>query len=159
MLDIKTPSGALFSRDKKYRYALWRVWDTEAPSVMFIGLNPSTANENENDPTIRKVIKYAKDWGFGGVIMCNLFTYVSAYPEDLIHCKDSLEENIKVLNSAEWYCSHVVFAWGNFKIAEERAKKMKELFPHAMCLVKNKNGSPRHPLYVKSKIKLIPYSR
>ena len=57
MLDITTESGALFSRDKKYRYALWRVWDFDSPSVMFIGLNPSTANEKVNDPTILRLLK------------------------------------------------------------------------------------------------------
>lgn len=56
-------NGAKMSPEKDYRYALWRVWDDS--KAMFIGLNPSTANETENDPTIRRVIRFARDWGNG----------------------------------------------------------------------------------------------
>ena len=55
-------SDAFFSKDRLYRYALWRIWDNELPKVLFIGLNPSTADEVKDDPTIRRCIRYALDW-------------------------------------------------------------------------------------------------
>lgn len=58
--------GAMFSKCRKYRYVLWRIWDDDKPRVMFIGLNPSIAGAIIDDPTIRKVIGFAKRWGFGG---------------------------------------------------------------------------------------------
>ena len=57
--------GADFSEDRKYRNALWRIWDSKKSLVMFVGLNHSSANENTDDPTIRRVISFAKAWGYG----------------------------------------------------------------------------------------------
>ena len=69
-------SDAVFSPDRLHRYGLWRIWDDDLPKVLFIGLNPSTADELKNDPTIRRCIGYAKDWGYG----CLLYT--SPSPRD-----------------------------------------------------------------------------
>ena len=79
--DLKT--GAIFSRCKNYRYALWRNWDDLKPDVMIIGLNPSTADEKENDPTIVRCIKFAKSWGYGGVCVTNLFAYCAKVTSDM----------------------------------------------------------------------------
>ena len=68
-------SHATFSSCKKYRYSLFRIWDEDKPLVLFIGLNPSTADEKEDDPTIRRCINFAKQWGYGGLIMGNLFAF------------------------------------------------------------------------------------
>ena len=76
-------AGAHFEDDRQYRYLLWRNWDELKPKIMFIGLNPSTANEEKDDPTIRRVCIFAKKWGFGGVYMANLFPFVTAYPKEL----------------------------------------------------------------------------
>lgn len=65
--------GAEFSPCRRYRYVLWRTWDPAAGSVNFIGLNPSTADEQVDDPTIRCCIGFARDWGYGGLVMTNLF--------------------------------------------------------------------------------------
>ena len=59
-------NGAVFSPDRIYRYVLYRVWDEAKPRVMFIGLNPSTADESVDDPTIRRCKRFAADWGYGG---------------------------------------------------------------------------------------------
>jgi len=72
VLPAVVESGAEFSECRKYRYALWRIWDKSKPLVMFIGLNPSTANENVDDPTIRSVCRMTKNNGYGGVYMMNL---------------------------------------------------------------------------------------
>lgn len=105
-------SGAKFSKDGKYRYLLWRIWDREKPVVMFIGLNPSTANESTDDPTIRKVKKFAADWGFGGVYMLNLFALVSPYPEALLKDPDPLGDNDYWLDEIAANVEEVIFAWG-----------------------------------------------
>jgi hypothetical protein len=146
-------SGAEFSPCGNYRYALWRIWDTTKPKVMFIGLNPSTANEFRDDPTIRRVKAMAKNWGFGGVYMMNLFAWVTAYPNE---CPDPVNGNDAWLSKIATKCSDVIFAWGNFKEAQERAKKVIEIFPQAKALHINKNGSPKHPLYVRGDV--IPVS-
>lgn len=142
-------NGASFSNCRRYRYSLWRIWDAEKPLVMFIGLNPSTASEGKDDPTIRRVKKFAFDWGFGGVYMMNLFAFVTPYPEELSGCKDPVGgANDFQLKQVAKRCNEVVFAWGSFNEAKERAEQIKAMFPGAKALVVNQDGSPRHPLYV-----------
>ncbi len=161
MTDTKTieqMAGAKFSECRRYRYSLWRVWDTTKPKIMFIGLNPSTANETKNDPTIRRVIEMAKAWGFGGVYMMNLFAWVSAYPEELLKCDDPVGENDDYLTNVSEMVKEIVFCWGAFKEAEQRANYVKLMFPYAKALIINKDGSPRHPLYVRKRTQLIPFN-
>lgn len=146
-------NGAIFSDNRTHRFALWRIWDPKKPLVMFIGLNPSTANESGDDPTIRRVKRFAYDWGFGGVYMMNLFSFVTAYPQDLIRETD-FELTNRYLLLAHSRCKKVIFAWGNFKVYG-RDKDMMDLFPNAEALAVNKNGSPKHPLYVKADIQPV----
>jgi len=147
-------AGAIFSESKNYRYVLWRKWDETKPAVMFIGLNPSTANENEDDPTIRRVKRFAFDWGFGTVYMLNLFAYVTAYPEELKKCNDPIGDNDNWLKEYAKKSDQIVFSWGSFSESKERAIKVIEMFPNSKCLVKNRDGSPKHPLYISASIKL-----
>ena len=77
-------SGAEFSQDKKHRHVLWRIWDKSKPVVMFIGLNPSKATEDDNDKTISKLIRICNHNELGGFYMLNLYTYISTKPEELI---------------------------------------------------------------------------
>ena len=72
-------TGAELSQCKNYRYALWRRW-SEAPAVLFVMLNPSTADESQDDATIRRCIAFAQQWGHGGIIVANLFALRSPYP-------------------------------------------------------------------------------
>lgn len=153
-----TVIGAEFSKCRNYRYVLWRIWDVNKPRVMFIGLNPSTANELTDDPTIRRVKKFAQRWGYGGVYMTNLFAWVTAYPDELLKCPDPVNGNDVWLSKIAYLSSEVVFAWGSFEEAQERAKKVIEMFPEAKALIINKDGSPRHPLYVPGNITPIKYS-
>lgn len=157
---VKQPeiTGAAFSDDRKYRYALWRIWDKDAPKVMFIGLNPSTANETGNDATIKRVIALTKAWGYGGVYMLNCFPYVSTDPKKLL---PNMTEEQDKLNSfwmekcAGW-SEKIVFAWGAFKVVRLFGK-MDEIikkFPGAYCLKINNDGSPQHPLFIP--VKTIP---
>lgn len=154
--------GAAFSECRQYRYALWRIWEESQPLVMFIGLNPSTANEDKDDPTIRRVISFAKSWGYGGVYMLNCFPFVSTDPNQMLSCQPKSKEwntNELWLWDVGKKCKEIVFAWGNFDVVKKmnREKDLINLFPEAKALSINKNGSPKHPLYVPGDIKPIKY--
>lgn len=153
--------GAEFSQCRKYRYALWRIWDRTKPLVMFIGLNPSTANEVDSDPTIRSVGRIAKANGFGGFYMMNCFPYVSTDPNEL-RDHGNTAENDQWLRKVFAMGAHwVVFAWGAFPVVRElgRDRELAAMFPDAMALHMNKNGTPKHPLYCKSDTAFVPYSK
>jgi hypothetical protein len=152
--DIK--KGAIFSPDKKNRYTLYRIWDEEKPLVMFIGLNPSTANASDDDPTIRRVQSMAKSWGYGGFYMMNLFCQVTPYPSELRLDDNKYSGNLSWLLLVRKVCKDVVFAWGNFNVLG-MDKKIMKYFPDAFALHINKNGSPKHPLYVKANTPLIKF--
>lgn len=164
MNDLFDNNGAEFSPCRKYRYALWRIWDTEKPLIMFIGLNPSTADEHKPDPTITRVKGFAELWGYGGFYMMNCFPLVSTNPDVLkefwesgnpyIQNQDTI--NRQKLKEVSNKCESVVFAWGAFPIVKEihRDKEFLQMFPNAKTLIKNKDGSPRHPLYVPAKTPL-----
>lgn len=148
-------TGAHFSECRQYRYALWRIWDATLPKIMFIGLNPSTAAESTDDPTIRRVVSFAKAWGYGGVYMMNCFPYVSTDPKQLFNglTPESQESNSRHLRHIGSLCEEVIFAWGNFKeVDKDVSNFLLSLFPHAKALQINKNGSPKHPLYVKGDV-------
>lgn len=137
---------AIFSDCKKYRYLLTRVWDESKPKAMCIGLNPSTANADKDDPTIGNLIKILTHLGYGGLYMTNLFALVSSEPEKLRECPDPVLGNDQVLTHTYIHSHVVIFCWGSFPMAAYRARKVAPMFPDAMCFGKNKNGTPMHPL-------------
>lgn len=140
--------SAVFSEDRKYRYVLRRSWSSN-PAVVFIGLNPSTANETEPDNTIIKVCKIARNNGFGTLYMPNLFAIVSRDPAILDQVSDPVGPlNNHVLKEYAAYCECVVACWGNFKQAVGRSAEVSALIGRKLShLHINKNGSPKHPLY------------
>jgi hypothetical protein len=151
---INNPNYALFSDDRKHRYELVREWDkSNQRRSCFIGLNPSTANETDDDPTIRRVIGFAKSWGCGGVYMMNLFTFVTPDPGKLIK-DDQWQDNKKrlIIRAMGCYASGgpVIFAWGSFREAVLRGDEIADVLgPIGCCLGNNGDGSPKHPLYIK----------
>lgn len=151
-------AGALFNDERTHRYFLWRKWDLQKPLVMFIGLNPSKGGEQNNDNTITKVIKVAKHNGFGGLYMFNLFSVVSKKPAYILKCKDPLMMNDFYMDMVYNQCKEVVFCWGAFKQAKDRAKVMIEKIPAPLCFGQNMDGSPVHPLYQLDNSILIPYT-
>jgi hypothetical protein len=128
---------------------------------MFIGLNPSTANETMDDPTIRKVKKFAERWGYGGVYMMNLFALVSTDPKGLLTCENPVGDNNAYLSNFSNKCKTILCAWGNFKQIGSRDFEVRELLAHRKddmrALHINKNGSPKHPLYVADATDMISY--
>ena len=74
---------AILSKNRLYRYILWREWDSSKDTCVFIGLNPSTADENEDDPTLRRCVTFAKDWGYAKCVIVNLLAYRTTKSEEL----------------------------------------------------------------------------
>ena len=134
---------AQFSACGKYRYALTRIWDGEKKIAMCIGLNPSTAGYENNDPTIESLIRLLKFNGYGGFHMTNLFGIISPDPNILLTCENAIGENDEWLLATRCNCQEVIFCWGNFKQASERAKLViadTMISDGALCFGKNKNG-------------------
>ncbi len=153
-------SGATFDETGKYRYLLFRKWALSKPMVMLIGLNPSTANADKNDNTITKVIKVARNNGYGGVYMLNLFAIVSPHPEILISGIDTIKNNDEYIKKYAAVSAGIVCCWGNFKEATQRAKNVLEILPNELlCFAQNKNGTPKHPLYCKDDTKFINWDK
>ena len=150
--------GAEFSSCRKYRYKLWRIWDDTLPLVMFIGLNPSTADEINDDHTVNNVGKIAKSNGYGGFYMMNSFPFVSTDPKQLTDLTNNDVNDMSLLEVSN-KCEDIVFAWGSFKIMKEtnRDKQLINMFPNSKALKINKDGSPKHPLYCSSKHSLLQY--
>ena len=133
---------------QSYRYALWREW-SDQPPVLFVMLNPSTADHSQDDPTIRRCIAFAQQWGHGGLIVANLFAWRSPYPAHLRTAKDPIgPSNDQWLQKLANQSSTVVGAWGNHGSYMKRGQIVSALFPNMQCLGVTKQGQPKHPLYV-----------
>lgn len=148
--------SANFSRCRTYRYALWRSWDEHKPYAMIIGLNPSTADEVEDDPTLIRCINFAKSWGYGGVCMTNLFAYRATDPNDMKAAADPVgASNNRWLTRLAKEAGIVVAAWGNDGSYLNRASQIKNKIPNLYCLKMNKSGEPAHPLYLRAELKPV----
>ena len=150
--------SAQISKDGKYRYDLWRTWDDKKPYCMFIGLNPSTADAVEDDPTIRRCIRFAKDWGYGGLVMANLFAFRATKPEDMKKAEDPIgEENDDHLELLAQHAGKVVASWGVNGTHHNRDKEVMTLLGSLSCLGVTKAGHPKHPLYLKADTTLVGF--
>jgi hypothetical protein len=148
-------ADAKLSDCRNYRFALWRTWDDSKHFAMIIGLNPSTADEVNDDPTLTRCINFAKSWGYGGVCMTNLFAYRATDPKDMKSQKDPIgAENDIWLNKLANDAGIVVAAWGNDGRYLNRSNMVVEMLPNLHYLKMNKSGEPAHPLYLKAD--LIP---
>ena len=151
--------NATFSDCRKYRYGLSRTWNGKKKTILFIGLNPSTANEKIDDPTIRRCINYAQNWGYGSLLMVNLFAYRATLPSELKNVKNPIgnDNDLHIIELSK-KADIAVAAWGNEGTLLNRDKEVKKILPNLMCLKINKSGQPSHPLYQKKDLKLIKYS-
>lgn len=152
--------SANFSRCRRYRYALWRHWDEDLPGVMFLALNPSTADHRRDDPTIRRCIGYARDWGFGSLCVANLFAWRATRPEDLKATPDPVgPRNDDWLRRLSGQVELVVAGWGNHGTFMDRAAQVREKMPLLHYLRLNGSGEPAHPLYLPKSLKPRPWTR
>jgi hypothetical protein len=143
--------GAVFSDDGIYRYVLWRIWDESKPMINFIGLNPSTADAENDDPTMRRCQKFARSWNYGGFYMTNLFGFKATRPSELKKASDPVGiDNNKWLIEIESRVDKVVFAWGINGVFLNRDKEVTGLITQAYYIELTKDGYPKHPLYLKS---------
>lgn len=157
--DIFNQSWATFNSLRNHRYILYRCWNEDKHAAMVIGLNPSTADESQDDPTIGFIKRILDYNGYGALYMVNLFTYITQHLKELVHpstCKYDLKQCKKIWIEASENVSAVIFAWGGFKVFG-RDKEAIKLFPYAVCFDHLKNGSPRHAMYLKSTTKLKPF--
>ena len=149
-------SGAVFSDCRKFRYALWRMWDEDKPLVMIIGLNPSTADETGNDPTITRCINFARSWGFGGVCVTNLFGFRATSPTQLKAHHDPIgKENDAWVHEMAKEAAIKVAAWGNHGKFLNRSLEILPSLDQLHCIKMNKSGEPAHPLYLKAELKPV----
>jgi hypothetical protein len=141
-------SGAAFSACRTYRYALWRKW-ADGPRVLFVMLNPSTADATQDDPTIRRCIGFAKSWGYGSVAVGNLFALRTPSPRVLAaHARPIGAANDRWLRKLQRSAALVVAAWGNHGCLFERSAMVRSLLAEPQTLGLTVQGYPRHPLYV-----------
>lgn len=143
--------SARFSACRQYRYELWRRWD-DRPYALFVGLNPSTADETEDDPTIRRCIRFAADWGFGGLCMANLFALRATDPRVMLaHPEPIGPDNDATLCRLAVDAGIVVAAWGAHGAHRDRGREvLKMLALDVCCLGQTKAGQPKHPLYLRA---------
>jgi len=152
--------NAQFSPCRRYRYALWRTWDAARPTVLFVALNPSTADETRDDPTIRRCVGYARDWDFGGVCVANVFAFRATRPVDLKAAPDPVgARNDAWLERLAGEAGLVVAAWGNHARHRGRSRQVRALLPELHCLGTNRTGEPAHPLYQKAGLRPVPLGR
>ena len=138
---------AIISLCKKYRYQLLREWDEDRPSVLFIMLNPSTADANVDDPTICRVINFAKTWGYGGVYVGNLYAFRSTNPKALRDKNDPIgKDNVQHIQTLIGLADKVIYAWGRDK---KEPYWLSNLVDTPYCIDISKKGGPKHPLYLK----------
>jgi hypothetical protein len=153
--------SAIFDASNSYRYSLWRTWSAYHPRIVFVLLNPSTADEERNDPTIRRCIGFAQTWKFGSVEVVNLFAYRATDARMLLKIDDPVgEENNRFLIMAVERCSTVVVGWGTSGTLLGRDRQVLSLLAgrkEVYCLGITKDGQPRHPLYVKGNSVLVPF--
>ena len=160
-LAIPMYRGAIFDSSEgwcHYRYGLWRIWDHSKGQLNVIGLNPSTATAELDDPTIRKCMRFAQIWGFGGLVMTNIFAYRATDPAVM---KAQGRDAIGIRNDEE-LCRHaaeakmVLAAWGAHGCHLDRGREVYKMLhenqsvggPRPMrCFRTTKDGHPYHPLY------------
>lgn len=141
-----------------YRYMLERAWDRTLPTLGWVMLNPSTADAEQDDPTIRRCVSFARLWGYGSIAVANVFGLRSTDPRELAKHPDPVgPKNDHYLAGMGWL-TKVVAAWGANHMAKAREDRVRHLLAgNTVCLGVTKGGSPRHPLYVASATSPVPW--
>ncbi|MGD0678540.1 MAG: DUF1643 domain-containing protein [Polyangiaceae bacterium] len=156
-------AGAVVKGD--YRYLLWRTFGSPGGRLLFVMLNPSTADASWDDPTVRRCIRFGAALGYGSLEICNLFALRATDPREILQHDDPIgPENDSHIRDALSRASTVVAAWGalarHSRIAR-RVLQVREMLAckhevHALALTKF--GCPRHPLYLPRSQTLTPYN-
>lgn len=160
--------GARLSDDRIYRYVLWRIWG-DGGVCLFVMLNPSTADETQDDATVRRCIGFAEGWGHGGLRVVNLYALRATHPVELGRHPDPVgPDNDRVLAEEAAQAKRIVVAWGNApklkgKLADRPAQVLELLQKYAktghspVCLGVTQAGHPVHPVRQPKNAVLVPY--
>lgn len=151
-------SGARFSACRRWRTLLWRCWDDAGPVVNFLMLNPSTADETVLDPTCTRARDYAERWGYGALLVTNVFAWRATDPVEMRAAPDPVGRgNDAAILRAAKAAQLVVCAWGNHGLYLGRSEAVQRLLRGAgvalHVLRLNANGEPAHPLYLPGKVR------
>lgn len=155
--------GARFSECGRYRYTLQRSWLPTDPHMCWIMLNPSTADADVDDPTVRRCVRFAERLGMGGLVVVNLFALRATDPKTLRRVEDPVgPENDEAILEAAKAASRVVVAWGAHGGLLLRDRKVTEtLKRHGIaleCMGITRDGHPRHPLYLRGDTEPVPFA-
>ena len=164
MADLFLQSSAVLSDCGRYRYRLQRTWGS-GPQMTFIMLNPSTADAELDDPTIRRCIAFAKREGCGGIVVVNCFAFratdpkelvgIDGYPKSGIVGPDNEKHLHEVIASSS---GPIVCAWGAFGKTDPGHWLRQRYAGHSLkCLGLTKEGRPKHPLYLPKDAPLTPF--
>jgi hypothetical protein len=162
MIQRQLISGATFSDCEKYRYKLWRIWG-KGNLVNFVMLNPSTADEVANDPTIERCLHRAKEWGYAGLIVTNLFAFRATDPEAMKEAEDPIGlSNNRALCEAAEKSAIIVCAWGSHGLFKNRHEDVLQLLQRRFrrkkrTLRMNPGGVPAHLLRLPYSLKPGPF--
>ena len=157
---------AILSPCGTYRYLLQRSWNPALEAVCFVMLNPSTADAEQDDPTIRKCIGFAQRLGFGQLEVVNLYAYRATNPDDMLDSAAAgirIEgpENERVVADSVKVCHEVICAWGTHRAAQFAGPAMlaylRRLGAKPKALRLTDKGFPGHPLYIPYAAKPVPY--
>ena len=147
------PSTALYSPCERYRYALTRIWDGAGDRVLFVMLNPSTATEVQNDPTVERCERRARTLGFGAFRVCNIFAFRATDPKVMRAAPDPIgpDNDAAIAEGAAW-ADRIICAWGTHGAFLQRGAAVEHLLRATaqplFHLGLSKGGHPKHPLYI-----------
>ena len=151
------PSVAVYSECERYRYLLTRTWDRDGARALFVMLNPSTATEVQNDPTVERCERRARTLGFGAFRVTNIFAYRATDPKDMRAQTDPVGpwNDAAIRESVDWAAgpgAKIVCAWGNHGAHLGRGAAVETLLRETgrelFHLGLSKSGAPKHPLYI-----------
>ena len=148
-----THSVAIYSACEKYRYSLTRVWNPKGPRVMFVMLNPSTASEVQNDPTVERCERRARHLGYGAFRVTNIFAWRATDPRKMRAASEPIgPQNKETLTEGGAWADHIIAAWGvhgsHLDQGPRVAKDLAQMSVPLFHLGLTKAGHPRHPLYL-----------
>lgn len=162
---MRAQAGSGATIDGVYRYRLWRTLNQEGKHhrILFVMLNPSTADGSSDDATLRRCRGFALDWGYRVLEVCNLYAYRATDPSLLDRVRDPIGPyNDRHILAAARRADTIVAAWGARANFSSRASEVTRVLVKAAdvhCLGTTQNGAPRHPLYVSRTETLRPYIR
>ena len=157
------PNECVFSTDRSHRYTLIHRWDellNPDHGIAWICLNPSTADENQLDPTLRRIRDFSATWGYAFFIMLNLFAWRATQPADMKRTTDPIgPDNDHWIAHWSKRVDRVMLGWGEHGAHLGRDQHVLTYLDRSktFCLERNTSGQPKHPLYVSKKNKPMLY--